>query len=114
MTVSSLTIIPVSPSPLDIWSANETVSLVKNIMKKNRRLKAFLLVFRKIQGTRIGEEVREALDGYHLPVFKTEITQKIAAVEAMISGMTVVDHAPRSKSALEFVALANEIIRGET
>lgn len=107
---SDLTLIPISPSPLDIWSANETVSLVRQIMKKNRRIKVGLVVFRKIPGTRIGREVREALARYNLPVFRTEITQKVAAVEAMIAGRTVYAFDPRCKSALEFNALAAEIL----
>ena len=109
LAVSDLTIIPISPSPLDIWSANETVSLIKQIQKKNKNLTAKLLVYRKIPGTRIGREARDALEGYNVPVFKTEITQKIAAVEAMISGLTVDAFAPRSKSAREFAALIQEL-----
>ncbi len=107
---SDLTIVPVSPSPLDIWSANETICLIRQMMTKNKRLNARLLVYRKIPGTRIGKDAREALKGYQFKVFKTEITQKIAAVEAMISGVTVHAYAPGSKSSLEFKKLATEIL----
>ncbi len=110
VTYSDLTIIPVSPSPLDIWSANETVSLIGKILKKRKQIKTRLLVYRKIPGTRIGKEAREALKAYPFEVFQTEITQKIAAVEAMISGLTLNEFAPESKSALEFRSLVNEII----
>lgn len=110
ISVSRLTLIPVSPSPLDIWSANETVSLVKQIMKK-KTLSAGLIVYRKIPGTRIGREAHEALMEYHLPVFDTHITQKVAAVEAVISGKTVVEYAPKSKSAREFKLLGKEILK---
>lgn len=110
LKISDQTIVPVSPSPLDIWSANDTVEQIRQVMKRNKKLRAGLLVYRKISGTRIGKEARAALDGYGLPVFNTEITQKIAAVEAMIHGQTVLDHSPRSKSAKEFKSLAKEII----
>lgn len=107
---SNLTIIPVSPSPLDIWAANDTVSLIRQIIKKNKTIEVRILVYRKVPGTRIGNEAREALKAYPFPVFKTEITQKIAAVEAMISGQTLNEFAPRSKSALEFKELVREIL----
>ena len=109
LAASDMTIVPVSPSPLDIWSANETIDLIKKIKKKNKTLFASLLVYRRIPGTRIGKEAKEALKAYPFNVFKTEITQKIAAVEAMISGQTVVEYAPRSKSAQEFRNLTEEI-----
>ena len=111
LRICDLTIVPVSPSPLDIWSANDTVAQIRRVMKKNKKMEAVLLVYRKIPGTRIGKEAKAALDGYGLPVFITEITQKIAAVEAMISGQTVIDYSPRSKSAKEFTALAKEILK---
>lgn len=110
LMVSDMTIIPVSPSPLDIWSVNDTVALVKKIMKKNRKLKAGLLIYRKIPGTKIGKEVREALEAYGFMVFNTEITQKIAAVESINAGVTVIQSAPGSKSAAEFIKLATEMI----
>lgn len=111
LVLSDLTIVPVSPSPLDIWSASETIDQIRKSMKKNKQLSAQLLVYRKIPGTRIGKEAKSALNGYGLPVFNTEITQKIAAVEAMIYGQTVLDYAPRSKSAYEFKQLAEEVNR---
>ncbi|THB78191.1 MAG: cobyrinic acid a,c-diamide synthase [Desulfobacteraceae bacterium] len=110
LAVSDLTIVPISPSPLDIWSANETVALIQRMMKKNRKLSARILVYRKIPGTRIGREAKDALAEYPFTVFKTEVTQKIAAVEAMISGQTIFEYAPGSKSAKEFKAVMNEIL----
>ena len=109
ISVSDLVIVPVSPSPLDIWSASDTIDLIRRIMKRNRQIAARLLVYRKIPGTRIGKEARDALTEYDLPIFETEITQKIAAVEAMIAGLTVFEYAPRSKSTNEFRSLCNEI-----
>jgi chromosome partitioning protein len=108
--VSRLVIVPVSPSPLDIWAANDTVNLIRNIMIRTKGMTARLLVYRKIPGTRIGAEAREALKAYPFKVYKTEITQKIAAVEAMISGQTLTEFSPNSKSAAEFKALAHEIL----
>ena len=108
--ISRLVIVPVSPSPLDIWAANDTMDLIRKIMIKTKGITARLLVYRKIPGTRIGAEARETLKTYPFKVYKTEITQKIAAVEAMISGQTLTEFSPNSKSAAEFKALANEIL----
>jgi hypothetical protein len=58
---------PVSPSPLDIWSSSETVAQVKAARKKRTGLKVSLLVCREITGTRLTRQVREALITYGLP-----------------------------------------------
>jgi chromosome partitioning protein len=107
---SNLAIIPASPSPLDIWSCREMVHLVGEIRKQKRNLSGKLLICRKIVGTRIGREVREALELYGMDVFQTEINQRIAYVEAMIAGLPVTAYAPGSEASQEIKSLCAEII----
>jgi len=109
LRVSDLGIIPITPSPLDIWSAKETILMIQEESKSNKDLRVRLLVYRKIPGTRIAREVRQALEVYDLPVLKTEITQRIVCVEAMIAGLSVIDYAPASKAAQEVRDLLKEL-----
>jgi chromosome partitioning protein len=102
-------IVPVTPSPLDIWSANETLNLIKAIQRRNKKLSPKLLVYRRVPGTRIGRQAREALKNYGFPVLRTEITQRIAYVEAMNTGLSVADFAPRSMAAAEIHNLVEEL-----
>jgi chromosome partitioning protein len=104
-----LAVVPVGPSPLDIWSSRETVEMIRSVRRKHRRLKARLLVSRKIARTRVGREGREAIATYRMGVFETEVSQRVAFVEAMIAGMTVLDYAPRSAAAQEIRRLCAEI-----
>jgi chromosome partitioning protein len=110
LALADLAIVPIGPSPLDIWSSKETITLIKEIEKKNRRLRGMLLICRKIARTRVGREAREAMEGYETEVFKTEISQRIAYVEAMISGYSVLEYAPTSEAAAEIRNLGREII----
>ncbi len=110
LEVSHLAIVPIGPSPLDIWSSKDTVSLIEEAKKVNRSLKGKLLICRKIARTRVGREAREAMETYPMEVFDSEISQRIAFVEAMISGLTVLQSAPRSDAALEMSSLCNEVI----
>jgi len=109
--VSQLAVIPIAPSPLDIWSSSETVELVKELQKKYPKLVVRILVYRKISGTRLAREAREAMEAYNLDIFKTEISQRIAYVEAMISGLSVLQYEPKSKAADEFKSLTKEIVQ---
>jgi chromosome partitioning protein len=108
--LSDIVIVPVGPSPLDIWASRGTVGLIHTLRKTNRLPDACLLVTRKIVGTRIGREAREALRAHRLDVAGTEICQRIAYVEAMIAGVTVFEAAPRSAAAEEVRKLLQELI----
>jgi chromosome partitioning protein len=110
LALSDLAIVPIGPSPLDIWSSKETVMLVKEAQRRNRNLKGRLLICRKIPRTRIGREAREAMEDYGMAVFDTEISQRIAYVQAMLAGLTVIEYAPSSDAALEMRSLCNEIL----
>jgi chromosome partitioning protein len=106
---SDLAIIPLAPSSLDIFSSRETIQLVKDTRRNHRGLVAKLLVYRKIPGTRLAAEARDAINAYGLEVFDTEISQRIAYVEAIISGVSVLKYAPHSVAAEEIRSLCNEI-----
>jgi len=110
LDVADLAIVPVGPSPLDLWSSKETLSLIQQARKRNRKLKAKLLICRRIARTRVGREAREALETYGIEIFKTEIGQRVAYVEAMTSGLSVLEYAPHSEAAAEIVSLCEEII----
>jgi chromosome partitioning protein len=110
LELTNLAIVPIGPSPLDIWSTKDTVFLMNEAAKANRALKGKLLICRKIVNTRLGREAREALETYRLEVLNSEISQRIAYVEAMISGLCVLQSAPGSEAASEVRRLCEEII----
>lgn len=109
LTISDLAIVPIGPSPLDIWSSETTLNIIKQVKGKNPQLEAKFLISRKIPGTRVGQELREAIKLFNMGIFETEICQRIVCVEALIFGVSVFQYAPESKAALEFLSLCNEI-----
>jgi chromosome partitioning protein len=103
-------LIPVQPSPYDIWATADLVELVKQrIEVTDGKLQAAFVVSRAIKGTRIGAEVTEALNGYGLPVLESRITQRVSYPGTAAAGSTVIDAEPDSDAAAEVRALANEI-----
>lgn len=112
LALSDYAIIPVTPSPYDIRSAKTTIDLIQEGKKEaGLRVKAFLLVSRKVVGTNLGEDVREALKVFELPILKTDICQRVALCEAGIVGQTVHEYAPGSIAAEEFDNLAGEVLK---
>ncbi|WP_299312658.1 ParA family partition ATPase [uncultured Halomonas sp.] len=103
-------LIPVQPSPYDIWATAELVDLVKQrIEVTDGALQAAFVVSRAIKGTRIGSEVAEALNGYELPVLESRITQRVSYPGTAAAGTTVLDSEPNGDAAAEVRALAAEI-----
>jgi chromosome partitioning protein len=89
--VSDLILIPVNPSPFDIWASNDLVEVIKERMKKMKNLKAAFVLSRVIPTTKISADIREALKEYGLPVLKTHIKQRVIFPIVASQGLTVFD-----------------------
>lgn len=109
---SDLIIIPVQPSPLDVWAIHEVVELIKEIPEDilNKNLKTVFLVSRKIVNTAIARDFLEVLATYDIPILKSQIAQRIVFAESLASGSTVLEIAPFSQAAKEIRQLCKEIL----
>ena len=112
LALSHLTIIPITPSPYDIISASKTINLIIE-GKKNSKLTVnpYLLISRKIVGTVLGDEIRGSLKIFDIPIFKTEICQRISLCESGIEGKTIDEFTLNSKATEEFKKLGKEVIK---
>lgn len=110
LAVSDVTIIPVTPSSLDIWACADTLKMAKEVREKHPGLEIKFLINRKIPGTRAGKEIRQALCQFDTGVIHTELCQRVAYVDAMKYGVSVMQFAPGSKAAQEIEQLCDEII----
>ena len=107
---ASFVLIPVQPSPYDIWATADLVELVKQrIEVTDGVLKAAFVISRAIKGTNIGREIRDALIDYGLPILETTITQRVSYPSTAAEGTTVLDKDPDSAAAHEIDSLADEI-----
>jgi chromosome partitioning protein len=103
-------LIPVQPSPYDIWATAELVDLVKaRIEVMEGKLQAAFVVSRAIKGTKIGEEITAALLDYGLPVLESRITQRVGFPGTAAAGSTVLDADPSGDASREVKALLEEI-----
>ena len=104
-------LIPVQPSPYDIWATSDLVDLVKQrIEMTDNKLKSAFVVSRAIKNTRIGGEVSEVLTEYGLPVLNAKIVQRIAYPNSAAIGKTVFETESKSSDAVaEMNALATEV-----
>ena len=106
-------IIPVQPSPPDVWATAETVDLVNEAKIYKQTLKSVIAINRKIVNTASGRDVREALSTLGLPVLDADISQRVAFAEAFAAGQTVSDLDARSTAAREVEAFTTELVKGK-
>lgn len=103
-------LIPVQPSPYDVWATADLVDLVKaRIEILNGTLQAAFVISRAIKGTRIGNEITAALAEYGLPVLNSRITQRVIYPTSAATGETVFEREPGGEAAQEIRALMAEI-----
>jgi len=107
--VSDFILIPVQPSPYDIWAASDLVDFVKARQDvTDGKPAAAFVVTRRIEGTKLGEDVRAALDEYALSIFSTAVTQRQVYPQSASEGRTVFDH-ENQKARDEIGAVTDEI-----
>ena len=110
IAASDIVVIPVQPSPYDVWAAKEIVDLITEVRVIKEDLKAVFAVNRKIVGTAIGRDVAQALADYPIPVLRSALSQRVGFAESAGAGMTVLETDPTGPAAKEVTALVAQII----
>lgn len=110
LSVSDLAVVPIGPSPLDIWSSRDIMAMIRRTREKRKDFKVRILICKSIVGTRLSKEVRSTLQGFGVEQFRTQISQRIAYIEAMIAGQSVLEYAPQSSAAREVSSLCRETV----
>lgn len=108
---ADLILIPVQPSPYDIWSTEDLVRNVKDRIEMTEgKTKAAFIVSRKIVGTKVGREIESELEQLALPVLKCGTSQRVDYITSVDKGMSVLDGEFKNTAAyLEIMSIAKEI-----
>jgi len=109
LVAADFVLIPVQPSPYDVWAAAEIVKLVREVSAFKENQKCAFVINRRIGNTAIGRDVRDALAGHELPVLPTAIVQRVAFAEAAAQGLTVMEAGHDSPGARDILAVLAEL-----
>ena len=107
---SDVVLIPVQPSPYDIWAAEEVVKLIDEARIYKETLKSTFVVNRKITNTAIGRDVREALAAYPVHVLNASIAQRVVFAEAAAQGQAIFEIDPTGPAVAEIEAVVVELM----
>ncbi|WP_375678463.1 MULTISPECIES: ParA family partition ATPase [unclassified Bartonella] len=109
LMASDLVLIPVLPSPYDIWAADGIVKLIDEARVYKENLKSAFVINRKIVNTAIGRDVNEALGIYPVHVLSSSVAQRVIFAEAAAQGKAVYEVDKQGPAAAEIEAVAAEI-----
>jgi chromosome partitioning protein len=101
---AGLVIIPVQPSPLDLWATEATLKMVRD-----ERRRALVVLNRVPSRSALTDRIAVDLAKSAAPVAATRIGNRIALVRAMMSGLGVVESEGASQAAAEVTAFADEV-----
>lgn len=107
---SDLVIVPVQPSPYDVWAAKEIIDLLEEAAVYKPILKRVFAINRRIANTAIGRDVVDALSGYSLPILKSSLCQRVPFAESAAQGLTVFELDPDMLASREMADFANEVL----
>lgn len=104
--MGDLVLIPIQPSPLDIWASGPTLQLV--LQEK----KPLMLVLNRVPPrARLNEIIMDRLDKMNIQVARQTLGNRVAFASSIIQGLGVVESEPSSMAADEIRKLAKEICK---
>ena len=111
LLAADLVLIPVQPSPYDVWASAEMVSLIREAQVFRPALCAAFIINRRVSTTVIGREARGALADQALPSLLSEVRQRIVFADSVARGQLALELDADSMAAREIAALATEVLR---
>lgn len=110
IVASDLVVVPIEPGGASRWSSEVTVTQLKEAQQFKPTLKCGFVVSRKITGTVLGRDARAMAGDAGIPIFDTEIEQRIAYAEALTMGKTIFEWGSNNAAIREIQALTHELL----
>jgi chromosome partitioning protein len=108
--VADLLLLPCGPSPLDLFSLKEALSLALKARaeRRSKRPRIRFVPSKVLLNTNLGRSLSSSLEAMGKKVLPP-IGQRIAVAEAVVTGLTVCEYAPNSVARMEFKDLAKAV-----
>jgi len=106
-----LLLIPVLPSPPDLWSSVHMVDAVKEAQKKNTKLKAKLVRNQVETRSALSKAMRQAIEFCGLPALESSLARRASYRWAALEGISVYQFGSRGETAVDDIeAIIKEIL----
>jgi chromosome partitioning protein len=103
LLIADLALVPIIPSPLDMWAAVGIRQIIENIGEINEALKSRLVINQCQPNTSLAKEALEVLPEFGIDLLKTYMHQRQVYRQSAVFGQTVHDFGAKASSAIEEV-----------
>ncbi|MCW8935631.1 MAG: AAA family ATPase [Gammaproteobacteria bacterium] len=112
LEICDLALIPVQPSPVDLWATVHTEKAVQHARQSNEGLRALLVINQLEPRTTLSRLVRDALSEIGLPVANTALRRRAIFRNSALEGKNVFEMGRRGlQAAGEIDELIHEVIK---
>lgn len=111
LKICDLALIPVQPSPVDLWATVHTEKAIQDARQSNRHLRAVLVINQLETRTTLSRLVRDALSEIRLPVANTALHRRAIFRNSVLEGKNVFEMGRRGIDAAgEIDELIQEVV----
>jgi len=111
LRIADVALVPVQPSPVDLWATVHIAGVVKEAHKDNPELKAYLVLNQLEPRTTLSRVMQGAMGQLGLPVLQTALRRRAVYRNCLLDGRTVYDSGVRGSDAVqEIEAIIEEVV----
>jgi chromosome partitioning protein len=111
LLIADLALVPVIPSPLDMWAAVGIKQVIFNVLDLNETLQARLVLNQCQPHTTLAQESLEVLPEFGIELAKTQIRHRQVYRQSAVFGQIVHNFGSKANAAIEEMeALVNEVL----
>lgn len=103
MAACDFVLVPVLPSPLDLWASAQTIDVIRSAREERPSLKAALVLNQTEPRSAMSRAMKTAIERLGVPVLSTSVRRRAVYRNAVVEGVSVFQLGGRGQSA------ANEI-----
>ncbi len=101
LKVSEAILIPVLPSPVDLWASIRLADAIEHAKIRNRKLKSFIVVNQLEPRSALSNAMKEALDEFDIPALKGGVRRRAIYRTAAVEGASVYCMGKRGQAAAQ-------------
>ena len=101
LQISEAVLIPVLPSPVDLWASIRIADAVEHARIRNRQLNAFIVINQLEPRSALSNQMKEALEEFDIPSLKATIRRRAIYRNAAVEGLSVYCTGKRGEAAAQ-------------
>lgn len=111
LLIAELALVPLIPSPLDMWAAVGIRQVIENVSDLNEDLQARLIINQCQPHTTLAQQTLEILPEFGIKLAKSYVRHRQVYRQSAVFGQTVHDFGSKAKAAIEEIeSLTDEVL----